>query len=103
MTYPPDVCLESFLVHLCSSLSFPTPGVLIPRLFPQVQVLALQSLAPTRSYWLTRSVFLRALGAIFSVAFSVALVQNKALIGDKVGDFLLSQYIHIYTCLVRCT
>ncbi|CAM9494348.1 unnamed protein product [Sphacelaria rigidula] len=40
-------------------------------------------LAPTSAYWLTRSVFLRCLGGIFSIAFTVALFQNKALIGDK--------------------
>lgn len=47
---------------------------------------ALTSIAtPTRAYWLTRTVFLRCLGGLFSVAFSVAFLQNKALIGDQVG------------------
>lgn len=36
------------------------------------------------SYWLTRSLFLRCLGGVFAVAFSVALRQNPALIGDQV-------------------
>ena len=35
------------------------------------------------SYWLTRSIFLRALGFVYGTAFLVALHQNKALIGDK--------------------
>lgn len=59
-------------------------GVLIPRLVPQFAALPV-ALGPTQTYWLTRSVFLRCLGGIFAVAFSVALAQNKALIGDQVG------------------
>ena len=35
------------------------------------------------SYWLTRSIFLRALGFVYGTAFLVALHQNKALIGDR--------------------
>ena len=35
------------------------------------------------SYWLTRSIFLRALGFVYGSAFLVALHQNKALLGDK--------------------
>ena len=35
------------------------------------------------SYWLTRSIFLRALGFVYGTAFLVALRQNKALIGDN--------------------
>ena len=35
------------------------------------------------SYWLTRSIFLRALGFVYGTAFLVALHQNKALIGDN--------------------
>jgi hypothetical protein len=35
------------------------------------------------SYWLARSIFLRALGFVYGTAFLVALRQNKALIGDK--------------------
>lgn len=59
-------------------------GVLIPRLVPQFAALPV-ALGPTQAYWLTRSIFLRCLGGIFAVAFSVALTQNKALIGDQVG------------------
>lgn len=58
-------------------------GVLLPRIVPEIG--ALPALAPTRSYWLTRTIFLRSLGAIFTVAFWVALMQNKALIGDDVS------------------
>lgn len=57
-------------------------GFVIPQLLPP-QLVA--SVAPTRQYWLTRVVFLRGLGGVFTVAFSVALLQNKALIGDQVG------------------
>lgn len=35
------------------------------------------------SYLLTRIVFLRVLGFIYCVAFSVAFFQNEALIGEK--------------------
>ena len=35
------------------------------------------------NYWLSRIVFLRGLGLIYFVAFSVALSQNKQLIGDN--------------------
>lgn len=35
------------------------------------------------SYWLTRIVFIRALGSIYFVAFLIALHQNKQLIGTK--------------------
>jgi hypothetical protein len=35
------------------------------------------------SFWLTRIVFLRALAAIYAVAFAVALNQNRELIGDR--------------------
>lgn len=59
-------------------------GVVIPRFLPP-QLAAYSALAPTPQYWLTRVIFLRGLGGIFAVAFSVALFQNKALIGDQVG------------------
>lgn len=59
-------------------------GVSIPRLVPAlVELPALASGEPV-SYWLTRSLFLRCLGGMFAVAFSVALRQNPALIGDQV-------------------
>ena len=35
------------------------------------------------SYWITRVVFLRCIAFIYAVAFSVALLQNKQLIGDR--------------------
>ena len=35
------------------------------------------------SYWLTRIVYLRAMGTVYFVAFLVALHQNRALIGTK--------------------
>lgn len=68
-------------------------GVLLPRLLPQLAALPLPFIAPLvaplvgptgATYWVTRSLFLRGLGGIFSIAFSVALIQNKALIGDQV-------------------
>jgi hypothetical protein len=34
-------------------------------------------------YWLTRILFLRCLGFLYSVAFLVALLQNEALIGEN--------------------
>ncbi|CBJ31503.1 conserved unknown protein [Ectocarpus siliculosus] len=57
-------------------------GVLIPRSMPQLSALPALASAEPSSYWLTRSLFLRCLGGVFSVAFSVALRQNPALIGD---------------------
>ena len=35
------------------------------------------------SYWLTRIVYLRAIGTVYFVAFLVAIHQNRALIGTK--------------------
>ncbi|CAM9322713.1 unnamed protein product, partial [Hapterophycus canaliculatus] len=58
-------------------------GVVIPRLVPQLTVLPRLMSTEPASYWLTRSFFLRCLGGVFAVAFSVALRQNPALIGDK--------------------
>lgn len=78
-------------------------GVLIPRLLPQLPTLPLPLIAPLvaptdSTYWLTRSWFLRGLGGIFSIAFSVALIQNKALIGDQVrGTRAASFWDKIYT------
>ena len=61
-------------------------GVCIPRLAPALGGLpTLLSSGEPVSYWLTRSLFLRCLGGVFAVAFSVALRQNPALIGDQVG------------------
>lgn len=79
---PPFPCPFSLA---CARLS--ASGVLIPRRVPRISAMPL--LAPTSAYWLTRSVFLRCLGGIFSIAFTVALFQNKALIGDKVGILYL--------------
>ena len=36
-----------------------------------------------KSYWLTRIVYLRAIGTVYFVAFLVAIHQNRALIGAK--------------------
>lgn len=61
-------------------------GVCIPRLLPALGDLPVSlSAGEPVSYWLTRSLFLRCLGGVFAVAFSVALRQNPALIGDEVG------------------
>jgi len=38
---------------------------------------------PVGSYWLTRVLFLRSLGCLYAVAFSIGLAQNEYLIGEK--------------------
>jgi hypothetical protein len=44
--------------------------------------LSLSSSSASSSFYLTRIVFLRALSFVYFIAFTVALRQNKALIGD---------------------
>eukprot|EP00752_Nemacystus_decipiens_P005434 g4925.t1 len=58
-------------------------GVGVPRLVPALRDLPVLASREPVSYWLTRSLFLRCLGGVFAVAFSVALRQNPALIGDQ--------------------
>lgn len=69
-------------------------GVCIPRLAPALGGLPVLASAEPASYWLTRSLFLRCLGGVFAVAFSVALRQNPALIGDQVGGE--RRVLHVY-------
>ena len=59
-------------------------GVSVPRLVPALGAIPVLVSREPVSYWLTRSLFLRCLGGVFAVAFSVALRQNPALIGDQV-------------------
>lgn len=83
--------------------SSPSAGVCIPRLVPTlVELPALAASGAPASYWLTRSLFLRSLGGIFAVAFSVALRQNPALIGDQVGGEWVAGYCWaMYCCFQR--
>ena len=51
------------------------------------------------SYWLTRIVYLRAIGTVYFVAFLVAIHQNRALIGTKEKIKIILTFINFLGCI----
>ncbi|KAM4631566.1 lipase maturation factor 1 [Discoglossus pictus] len=80
-----DTCAEQSVLRrrrVAEGNETPSTNQKVPET-PQIEQTAPETPGLCGSFWLTRIVLLRAIAAIYFVAFLVAFNQNKQLIGDK--------------------